>query len=174
MITKIVELSYSDKYFAVVSEERNSDDKIRVYSLKDALAWGVRTVKDGEKKEFPAPIHEITAPRDHVVNSLKWGALDKHLYYCTDKGRLIKYSLEDKSPAIVKDVHNNEIFSVDITRDFTMLFTSSRDGLCKLLHPDTFEEVRRFDHQFPVRNSCVSPLYDAEHNQKFHLLVCGG
>ena len=60
------------------------------------------------------------------------------------------------------------------SKDFTMLFTSSRDGTCKLLHPDTFDEIRSFHFNFPCRNAAISPLFDAEDNQKFHLLLCGG
>ena len=55
-----------------------------------------------------------------------------------------------------------------------MLFTCSRDGLCKLLHPETFQEMRCFDFEFPCRNAAVSPLYEADENQKFHVLLCGG
>lgn len=55
-----------------------------------------------------------------------------------------------------------------------MLFTSSRDGTCKLLNPETLDEIRSFDFKFPCRNAAISPLYDAEENQKFHVLLCGG
>ena len=174
MITKIVELSYSDKQFAVVTENKNSDDIIKIYNLKDCLQWGVKQGKDGDKKEFPEPAHEIRAPRDHVINSVKWGPLDKCLYYVTDKGRLVKYNLEEKRVEQTKEAHKNEIFSIELTKDFTMLFTCSRDGFCKLLNPETFEEVRRFNHTFPVRDAAVNPLYEADENQKFHVLVCGG
>jgi len=58
--------------------------------------------------------------------------------------------------------------------DFTMLFTQSYDGTCKLLHPETFQEIRKFNFEFACRDAQISPLYEAEENQKFHLLVCGG
>jgi WD40 repeat protein len=147
----------------VVTESKNTEDTIKIYNTSDALQWGVKP-KDGDKVEYPKPEFEIKAPRDHVINSVKWGALDKILYYATDKGRLIKYNLEEKKAELIKDVHSSEIFSVEITKDFTMLFTCSRDGFCKLLHPDTFDEIRKFNHEFPVRNVAVSPLYLAEEN----------
>jgi hypothetical protein len=61
-----------------------------------------------------------------------------------------------------------------LTKDFCMLFTCSRDGSCKLLHPNTFEEMRNYDFEFPCRNAAISPLYEADDNQKFHVLLCGG
>jgi len=45
-----------------------------------------------------------------------------------------------------------------------MLFTCSKDGFCKLLHPETFDEIRKFKFEFPCRNAAISPLYLAEEN----------
>mmetsp|Transcript_9315 Transcript_9315/g.15707 ORF Transcript_9315/g.15707 Transcript_9315/m.15707 type:complete len:136 (+) Transcript_9315:301-708(+) len=135
MQTKIVELSYSDKFFAVVSSGKAEDDTIRIFNTKDALAWGVRSYPEGGKKEFPAPVFEVKAPRDHTINSLKWGYLDKYLIYATDRGRIIRYDIEAKKIDDAKDVHKSEIFSIEQTIDFSMLLTCSRDGTCKLLNP---------------------------------------
>lgn len=55
-----------------------------------------------------------------------------------------------------------------------MLFTCSKDNTCKLLHPQTFDEIRNYNFDFPCRDASVSPLYDSEDNQKFHVLLCGG
>lgn len=55
-----------------------------------------------------------------------------------------------------------------------MLFTCSRDGSCKLLHPQTFDEIRSYQFEFPCRDCTVSPLYESPENQKFHVLLCGG
>ena len=96
------------------------------------------------------------------------------MYYVTDKGRLLKYDLENQSMLRASDVHRNEIFSLTISYDQTMLFTCSRDGYCKLVHPETFDTIREFNYNFPCRNATISPLFDAQDNQKFHVLVCGG
>jgi len=108
---------------------------------------------------------ELKAPRDHTINCVKWGPLDKSIYYCTDGGRLLHYDIEEKE--MIKgrsDVHKGEIFTITITHDFSMLFTSSKDGTCKLLHPETFDEIRSFNYTFPCRNASVSPLYESEEN----------
>lgn len=55
-----------------------------------------------------------------------------------------------------------------------MLFSSSKDGNCKLLHPETFEEVRKITSPVPLRCCEMSPLYASDENQKFHVLTCGG
>lgn len=107
---------------------------------------------------------QIKGPKDHVINNVKWGPLDKSIFYCTNQGRLLKYDLEDEAIDLVRDVHKNEIFTITVTRDFTMLFTASRDGTCKLLHPTTFDEIRCFQFEFPCRNCSINPLYEAEEN----------
>ena len=74
----------------------------------------------------------------------------------------------------VRDVHRDEVFTIHFTPDFAMLFTCSRDGTCKLLHPETLDEIRNIQFDFACRSCSMSPLYAAQDNQKFHLLVCGG
>lgn len=165
--TKKVELSYSNTQFMVVYEDAKRDNYVRVFSVKAALAHGV-------KKGSCEPTIQIKAPKDHGINDVKWGALDQSVYYCTDKGSLLRYDLDEETVIMRRDVNKHEIFSMTLTRDFTMLFTSSRDGTCKLVHPETFDEIRSFNFKFPCRNAAVSPLYEEEENQKFHLLLCGG
>lgn len=151
----------------VLYETNMRDNIIRIFNVKDALAWG-------KNKGCCEHVHEIKGPKDHSINDVKWGALDETVYYCTDKGRLLRYDLQEKGVMLVRDVNKHEIFTLTLTRDFTMLLTSSRDGTSKLLHPETFDEIRSFDFKFPCRNAAVSPLYESPDNQKFHVLLCGG
>jgi translation initiation factor 3 subunit I len=151
----------------VIYEDNKRESYIRIFNVKD-------TLEHGKKEGCCDYVAQIKAPKDHGINDAKWGPLDNSIYYCTDKGRLLKYDLEDESVVMIRDVNRHEIFTLTFTRDFCMLFTSSRDGTSKLLNPDTFEEIRSFDFKFPCRHAAISPLYDAEENQKFHVLLCGG
>lgn len=65
-----VELSYSDKFFAVIYIDAARESAMRIYNLKDCLSWGV-------KEGSPQPVKEIKAPRDHEIKDMKWGALDQ-------------------------------------------------------------------------------------------------
>ena len=59
-------------------------------------------------------------------------------------------------------MHQAEIYEISVSHDFTMLFTASRDGGSKLLHPETFEEVRTYSYSGkPCRTVAVSPLHDS-------------
>lgn len=148
-------------------EEKSRETFIKIFNTKEALEWG-------KKEGCPKPICTIKGPKDHGINCVKWGKFDQTIFYATDKGRLLSYDIEEEQVVKARDVNRNEIFTIQITRDFTMLFTCSRDGSCKLLNIDTFDEVRSFDFSFPCRNAAISPLYEMEENQKFHVLLCGG
>lgn len=73
-----------------------------------------------------------------------WGPLNKSIFVSTDKGRVIQIDTASGKLIKEKTVHMNEIFKLHITHDYTMLMTCSRDGYVKLLHPETFEEVRKY------------------------------
>ena len=62
-----------------------------------------------------------------------------------------------------------------MSHDYTMLFTASRDGTSRLLHPETFEEIRQYQFgKRPCRTVAISPLHDSTEWQKFHILIGGG
>lgn len=166
--TKKVELSFSNTHFMVIYEDNKRENFIRIFSVKDALAHG-------KNKGCCKYSHQIKAPKDHGITDCKWGELDETIYYCTDKGSLLRFNLKDNELILRRDVNKHEIFTLTLTRDYCMLFSSSRDGTSKLLHPETLDEIRSFSfNKFPCRNAAVSPLYEAEENQKFHVLLCGG
>ena len=61
-----------------------------------------------------------------------------------------------------------------ITYDYTMLVSASKDGYAKLVHPETFRTIREFHYGKPVRSAIISPLFDSDKHQKFHIIVAGG
>ena len=113
---------------------------MRIYETKKVIEWGIKK----DSPNGPEYTQQIKAPKDHEINCVRWGPLDKTIYYCTDRGRLIHRDIEEDCIIQARDVHRNEIFKVNITHDFTMLYTCSRDGTCLLLHPETFDIIRSF------------------------------
>lgn len=55
-----------------------------------------------------------------------------------------------------------------------MLMTGSRDGYAKLVHPETFKTIREFHYGKPCRSATISPLFDSQKHQKFHVICAGG
>jgi hypothetical protein len=54
----------------------------------------------------------------------------------------------------------DEIFNINLTHDFTMLSTSSRDGTAKVLNPEDLSTIRQFIYGKPCRANAISPLFD--------------
>ena len=162
-LTKHVALSYSDKYVLVIYETHKVNF-IRVYRFSDILK---------ENNEDVKPVHEIKAPEDVVYTDCVWGPLDKSLYISTNFGKVLFYDLDKNRFENEEQVHKDEIFSLSLTHDFSMMTTSSRDGTAKLLNPKDLSTVRQFIYGKPCRTSSVSPLFDDPNHQKFHIL-CGG
>lgn len=55
-----------------------------------------------------------------------------------------------------------------------MLATGSNDGFAKIVHPETFKTVREIYYGKPVRAATISPLFDSDKYQKFHIILAGG
>jgi WD40 repeat protein len=117
---------------------------------------------------------EIACNPDYRFTSFAWGALDKTIYACTTNGRVIQYDVTNGKEMQMSQVHTDNIYSIALTHDFTMLTTGSHDNTAKVLDPKTLKEIRIFTYGKPVRSAILSPLFDDPDHQKFHLVCAGG
>jgi translation initiation factor 3 subunit I len=155
-------LSYGDKHIMCLYENEKQS-YIRVFDTEKALAGG--------KHEA---ICEIAAPADLVFTKAVWGPKNGSIIIATNIGKLMTFNLEQKAFVYELSVHKNEILSLQMTYDFTMLITGSRDGYSKLVHPETFETIKEFHYGKPCRSATISPLFDSKKHQKFHVICAGG
>lgn len=148
---------------------------LRIYNLKKVLDYFKgRKSMEGEQADL-AYEHEIIAPKDNILSHVVWGPLNKSLFMTSDLGNIFKYDIAKKEYIKSERVHEGEIFSIELTPDFTMLITCSRDGTAKLLNRDTFEVWNTYVFKGgPCRSASVSPLYLSRENQKFHMIIAGG
>ncbi|CDW80688.1 eukaryotic translation initiation factor 3 subunit i-like [Stylonychia lemnae] len=160
---KHVEFALGDQQFLVVYEHAKRS-YIRIQDTASALKG--QTNPDG--------VFEVEGPQDHLITQASWGPLNQTLYIATNKGKFYIHDLSSSKTIVEEDVHNSEIFSFNVTYDHTMLITCSKDGTAKLLHPRSLEVVRLFNFVKPCRAACISPLFDSQENQKFHVLLAGG
>lgn len=105
---------------------------------------------------------------------MKWGPLNKTLYIATNHGKVLIYDFAAGKITKEEQIHKGEIFSLHFTYDFSMLVSCSKDGYAYLLHRDSLEIVREFEYGKPCRSACISPLFDSQEHQKFHLVIAGG
>lgn len=145
-------LSFGDKQvFVLYDHEKVSN--IRVYDFQDVVS-----------SDAPKPTHEIKGNRDSIYNHVKWGPLNKTLLIATNDGQLLVHDLSSNKITKNEQVHQDEIFSMFYTHDFTMLVTCSKDGNANLIHPEKLTVVRSFPYGKPVRSAGISPLFEDPEN----------
>lgn len=159
---KTVALNYGETQ-VLCNYEHDKKSYIRIFNLAECLA-----------QTTPPVVHEITTSQDYIFTCVVWGPKNESLFVSTNRGHVLKYDIT--LSAFIKEevVHRGEILSLHITYDYTMLMTGSKDGFAKLLHPETFKTVREFHYGKPVRSATISPLFDNDKHQKFHMITAGG
>ena len=147
----------------------------RIFDLQASLNRGVNTDENKDDQNTPKVVKEIKSSSENIYTSALWGPLNKTIYVATNSGKLLSLDVSSGKTLKEQQVHKAEIYQLHMTHDFTMLFTCSKDGTCKLLNPETFEEIRVFTFgNVPCRAVCVSPLFDDQDIQKFHCVIGGG
>ena len=163
-----IQLSYGDKqFFLIYMDKKNT--YLAIYDFNTVLNSGT------SQDNTPKAVKEINPGNQTEFVAAAWGPLNKTLYVATKTGRLSIIDVSSGTTLKDMQIHQSEIYELAFSHDFTMLFSASRDGTAKLLHPETFETVR--DYRFPggpCRTVAVSPLFDSPEYQKFHMLCAGG
>ena len=149
-----VALAFGDTKFLVLYMERKTTF-IRIYDMSNVIAGGT-------SENTPKVVKEISPISNQEFTCAAWGPLNKTLYVGTKTGKI--QIIDVGSGTTLKDsqIHQYEIYQLSMSHDYTMLFTGSRDGTSKLLHPETFEEIRQYSFgNRPCRTVAVSPLHDS-------------
>ena len=131
----------------------------------------------GTTGNTPKVIKEINPVQSQEFTSVVWGPLNKTLYVGTKSGQVLIIDVSSGTKLKEKQIHQEEIFQLAFSHDYTMLFTAARDSESgsRLLHPETFEVIREYNFGGrPCRTVAVSPLHDSQDWQKFHTLIAGG
>lgn len=161
--SKMVALNYGDtQVMCLYDNEKRS--YIRSYRVEDCLAGN-------SAKE---PQFEIQSSSDYLFTGAVWGPKNESIIISTNSGKVIYYDILSNKIINEVQVHKGEIVTITLTYDYTMLMTGSKDGYAKLLHPETFKTIREFHYGKPVRTASISPLFDSDVHQKFHMIMGGG
>lgn len=160
--SKMVALAYGDKQIMCLFDH-NQRSYIRVFTTADCLAGNT-----------PKELCEIQSSADYLFTKAVWGPKNNSIIIACSNGKVLLYDLTHYQFVNEVNVHRGEIVSLDMTYDYTMLMTGSKDGYAKLIHPETFKTIREFHYGKPVRSATISPLFDSDKHQKFHMIMAGG
>lgn len=168
--SKQVSLSFGDDLcFCLHDVEKRS--YIRIFNMAEVMAGTSEGAVGGKGVK---EIHTLEGSKDYQYTQAVWGPRNQSLLIGTTTGKVLYYDIESASIISEEPVHSDEIFSLSLTHDFTMLFTGSRDGTSKLLNPETLNVIRTFNYGKPCRTSSISPLWESTEFQKFHVILAGG
>jgi translation initiation factor 3 subunit I len=159
--SKFVALDYGEKQIMSLFESEKKS-YIRIFNFKECF-----------ETNTPKHTHEIEH-RDLTFTKAVWGPKNESIIIATNLGKVLYYDLNHGQITNDVSVHKGEIMSLHMTYDYTMLMTGSKDGYARLIHPETFKVIREFHYGKPVRSATISPLFDNEKHQKFHVILAGG
>jgi len=108
------------------------------------------------------------------ATKVKWGAFDETLISIFEEGTLVIWSATTGKQLRLIQAHNGPVTSINFSEDKMLMITSSKDMTCKLWATDNFEVVKTYKTDRPVNDCAISPLYTAEKDPKYHVLMGGG
>jgi len=108
------------------------------------------------------------------ATKVKWGPFDETLVSIFEEGTLIIWNANTGDQIKLIQAHASACTGVNFTEDRTLMITTSKDNTAKLWAMDKYECVKTYKTDRPLNDACISPLYNAEENPKFHILMVGG
>jgi len=126
-----------------------------------------------------APIQSINlAPSRVKVLDLAWGPLNKHIFACTDNGKVLIYDAEtcEKVKEITDNHDNNpdgdcEIKRITTSKNRMCFLTASVDKTARLYDSTTFEPIKVYETGRPCNSADIYPENDLGLD---HILLAGG
>jgi len=130
------------------------------------------------KNDEPNLQRKLTIADDLPMKAtkVKWGAYDDSLISIFEEGTVIGWSATTGRQLWLVSAHNSPVTSMNFSEDRMLMITSSKDNTAKLWAIDEGEPelVKTYKSDRPINDAAISPLYSAEKDAKFHVLMGGG
>lgn len=108
------------------------------------------------------------------ATKVKWGPFDETLVSIFEEGTVMIWGVEKGENLKVIQAHKKPVTSLNFTEDRMLMITSSKDQTAKLWAMDNYECVKVYETDRPLNDAAISPLYNAETDPKYHILMGGG
>mmetsp|Transcript_129796 Transcript_129796/g.327630 ORF Transcript_129796/g.327630 Transcript_129796/m.327630 type:complete len:338 (-) Transcript_129796:177-1190(-) len=108
------------------------------------------------------------------ATKVKWGPFDETLVSIFEEGTVVIWDAVKGSQIKLLQAHKGPVTSLNFTEDRMLMITSSKDQTAKLWAMDEYECVKTYDTDRPLNDVAISPLYNAEKDPKYHILMGGG
>mmetsp|Transcript_60183 Transcript_60183/g.176612 ORF Transcript_60183/g.176612 Transcript_60183/m.176612 type:complete len:338 (+) Transcript_60183:80-1093(+) len=108
------------------------------------------------------------------ATKVKWGPFDETLVSIFEEGTCVIWDAMNGKQLKMIQAHKMAVTSMNFSEDRMLMVTSSKDQFCKLWAMDTYENIKTYETDRPLNDAAISPLYSAEKDPKFHILMGGG
>eukprot|EP00449_Zooxanthella_nutricula_P029865 CAMPEP_0198489656 /NCGR_PEP_ID=MMETSP1462-20131121/1636_1 /TAXON_ID=1333877 /ORGANISM="Brandtodinium nutriculum, Strain RCC3387" /LENGTH=348 /DNA_ID=CAMNT_0044218167 /DNA_START=70 /DNA_END=1113 /DNA_ORIENTATION=- len=109
------------------------------------------------------------------ATKVKWGPFDESLVSIFEEGTVIVWDSSKGTQLKMLNAHKGPVTGLNFTEDRMLMITSSKDQTCKLwTMDDEYECVKVYETDRPLNDAAISPLYNAEKDPKYHILMGGG
>jgi len=110
------------------------------------------------------------------ATKVRWGPYDETLVSIFEEGTVIIWDATTGAQRTLLTAHHGEVTSVNFSEDRMLMLTSSKDFTAKLWAIDQKEPelVKTYKSDRPLNDAHISPLYSAEENPKYHIMLGGG
>jgi len=110
------------------------------------------------------------------ATKVKWGPYDESLISINEEGTVIGWSASNGRQLWLVSAHMAALTSMNFSEDRMLMVTSSKDQTAKLWAIDEGEPelIKQYKSDRPINDVAISPLYNAEKDAKFHILMGGG
>mmetsp|Transcript_16065 Transcript_16065/g.24385 ORF Transcript_16065/g.24385 Transcript_16065/m.24385 type:complete len:337 (+) Transcript_16065:60-1070(+) len=115
-------------------------------------------------KELPMPASKV-----------KWGPFDETLVSIFEEGTIIIWNAVNGEKVATLDAHKGPVSNITFTEDRMLMLSCGKDRCAKLWTMDEeYECIKTYETDRPLNDAAISPLYNAEKDPKYHILMGGG
>mmetsp|Transcript_35756 Transcript_35756/g.115931 ORF Transcript_35756/g.115931 Transcript_35756/m.115931 type:complete len:338 (+) Transcript_35756:48-1061(+) len=127
--------------------------------------------------QFQPPKKLLSIDNDLPMKAtkVKWGPFDETLVSIFEEGYIIIWDAVKGAKIHQIDAHKGPVTGISFTEDRMLMLSCSKDQSAKLWTMDEeYELVKAFETDRPLNDAAISPLYNAEKDPKYHILMGGG
>lgn len=145
-----IQITSDDLYVIITFANRSKDAKsfVSVYSFKNLLDPSLKDIKEppSEIKKFECGTNTTKYVHSRFLNQ------NKSILISREDGCLELINFETKQIISSNKFHNDIILSFDVNEEYGIILTTSKDGYAGIINLNTFQLVRTFHPENPVRN----------------------
>merc|ERR1712098_13631 len=119
---------------------------------------------------------EIGTVKGHFgpMNALAWFRDGRGFVTGGEDGYVIIWDSSSGKQIKLIQAHHMPVTSLNFSEDRMLMITCSKDQTAKIWAMDEYEVVKTYKTDRPLNDAAISPLYNADKDPKFHIIMGGG